>query len=101
MKMIPDVVSVVGLMFLSKHISVKMYDSYGVSVKSPQRNVFLLQKIVGSLFALVYAHNIIPLLYSVEIFSKSHTTVIKIKQSYARCWSTVWSTFGQLSYNKL
>lgn len=41
MKMIPDEVDMVGLAFLGLCIGIEVRDGHGVSVKTPQRNVFI------------------------------------------------------------
>ena len=66
MKMIPDEVGVVGLALLGLRIGVEVGDGNSVSVKLPQRNVFLFQWAVCGMFALVSAHNS-HLLISAEI----------------------------------
>ena len=53
MKMIPDEVGVVGLALLGLRIGVEVGDGNSVSVKLPQRNVFLFQWAVCGMFALV------------------------------------------------
>ena len=58
MKMIPDEVGVVGLAILDLSIGVEVGNGHGVGVQSPQRNVFLFQGAVCSLFALVSAHTV-------------------------------------------
>ena len=58
MKMIPDKVGVVCLALLGLRISVEVCDGHGVGVKSPHRNVFLFQWIIGGPFALVSAHTV-------------------------------------------
>ena len=60
MKMIPDEVGVVGLALLGLRIGVEVGDGNSVSVKLPQRNVFLFQWDVCGMFALVSAHNSPP-----------------------------------------
>ena len=58
MKMIPDEIGCVCLALLGEGIGVEASDGHGVGVKSPQRNVFLFQWIIGGPFALVSAHTV-------------------------------------------
>lgn len=57
MKMIPDKVGMVGLAFLGLRIGIEVSDGHGVGVQSPQRNVFLFQGAVCSLFTCISAHD--------------------------------------------
>lgn len=58
MKMIPDEVGVVGLALLGLRIGVEVGDGNSVSVKLPQRNVFLFQWAVCGMFAFISAHTV-------------------------------------------
>ena len=58
MKMIPDEICSIGLALLDLRIGVEVSDSNSGGIKSPQRNVFLFQGAVCSLFALVSAHTV-------------------------------------------
>lgn len=57
MKMIPDEVGVVGLALLGLRIGVEVGDGNSVSVKLPQRNVFLFQEAICDLFTCISAHD--------------------------------------------
>lgn len=54
MKMIPDEVGVVGLALLGLRIGVEVGDGNSVSVKLPQRNVFLFQWAVCGMLILTF-----------------------------------------------
>jgi hypothetical protein len=54
--MIPDEVGVVSFVLDSKRISVEVSDGHSIGVQAPQRNVFLFQRIVSGLLALISAH---------------------------------------------
>ena len=55
-KMIPNEIGAVCLALNSERIRVDVSNGYGVGIQSPQRNVFLFQRIVNGLFAFVSAH---------------------------------------------
>ena len=68
--MIPDEVGGIGLVLLGLCIGIEVGDGNSVSVKLPQRNVFLFQWAVCSLFALVSAHGYYR--YAVKVLNSSH-----------------------------
>ena len=98
--MIPDVIGVVGLVFLSLCIGIEVCDGQGVGVKSPNRDILLFARAVCHLFALVSAHDLPPICL-VEKFSKPLSTVINFNYRDMRSVGQLWSTSGQLSYRKL
>jgi len=56
MKMIPDEVGMVGLALLGLRIGIEVCNGHSVGIQSPQRNVFLFQGAVCSLFTCISAH---------------------------------------------
>ena len=72
MKMIPDEVGMVGLAFLGLCIGIEVRDGHGVSVKTPQRNVFIFQGAICGLFTCISAHDYYLRCYAVKVLSNSH-----------------------------
>lgn len=72
--MIPDVVGVVGLAFLSERVGIEVGNCHGVGVKSPNWHILLFLRVICDLFALVSAHKFI---LHIEISYKGMSDIVR------------------------